>query len=935
MPQLFTVPAGNSIARCAAKHILSRHDAAALAYTIIFVPNRRSAVVMRAAFQQELNGKASLLPRILPLVEIGNELLLLLGGDAFAILESIPPAMGSAQQRYLLTEQVAAFERRRMGAVSLGYALTLADALMQLQENCARNGVAITQEKLRPLVHADFATHWNQALLFLGILTDSWPAIEAELGMTTKASREVKLLHALAKHWAVKPVTFPVYAVGSTASQPATAALLKAIADMQNGQVILPGIDPAMHVREWNAIAPGHPLYHAKALLDLWPVKPADIESLASASSNIWLEALGPAELIPEWSQRKLPEYKNIGLVPCAHGEEEVRVITLLLREAIENTAQHVALITPDEGLMARVAAHMKRYDILVDRLNAGTLATTATGSLWTALIAVMAEPDRQLNLRALLHHPLLNMDTALLHGLERGWHGINRSRSGQLPRHEAALKEHPQYIALAAFVQQLARQTRSRLSASAWLELCRNLLAPWVSESGQAHEAVMEQLDELSHADGFGPMPIEDFAALLDERLDTAWRDAGLNTHPRIHMLTPVEARMQHFDRVILANMQEQLWPGVRCVNPWLNLVAEQALGLPVQAEHISLMAHDVLMLASSGEVFLTYPKRDGGSPATRSRFIERLVTLLASHGIEEQKIVAAQYIEWANAQYHSEDYKPEAPVFALPDVAQRPTKLAVTAIDQLFSDPFSVYARYVLGLRKLDDIDANPEASDFGSLTHKAIEALALHWNVENRPATTAELEAIAEQALRYVSDRPNIDLFWRTRLLGGLRFVNKLEGERRTENMTVTPEREVSVEMKLPNDDVIELYGRIDRVELRGEVATLIDHKTGEIPSEKHIREGRATQLVTYAMLLEFYGHTAAALEYWQLPRLGDEGDIARAEVDATIIEIGGKIREALARMRDEATPFLARPLNTSADERFGNDYDGISRYDEWAG
>ena len=935
MPQLFTVPAGNSIARMAASHILARHDAGELARAVIFVPNRRSAVVMRTAFQQELKGNASLLPRILPLADIGNELLTLLGSDAFEILGAIPPAMSSAQQHYALTQQVAAFERRRMGAVSLGYALTLADALMQLQENCARHGVTITQEKLRPLVHADFATHWNQALLFLGILTDSWPAIEEELGMTIAANREVKLLHALAEHWATKPADFPVYVVGSTASQPATAALLKTIADMPNGQVILPGIDPTMDTAMWEQIATGHPLYHVKAFLDLWPVTPSQVTLLGSATYSIWLEALAPAHVIPSWKTRPLPEYQNIHLVPCAHGEEQVRAITLLLREAVEQPAQQVALITPDEALLARVAAHMKRYDIAVDRLNAGTLASTGTGSLWVALIAAINEPERQMTLRCLLHHPLLNVDTALLNGLEKGWHGINRSRSGQLPRHEAALKDHPQYFALASFVQQLARHARGRMTASEWLATAHELLAPWVKESGQAHEAVMEQLDELAHADGFGPMSIEDFGALLAERLDASWRDAGLNTHPRIHLLTPVEARMQHFDRVILANMQEQLWPGNRRVNPWLNLAAEQALGLAGEAEHISLMAHDMLMLASSGEVFLTYPKRDGGSPATRSRFIERLVTLLASHGIAEKNIVAQRYTQWANAQYDSDVYAPEAPMFARPVASQRPRSLPVTAIDKLFSDPFSIYARHVLGLKELDEIDASPEAADFGSLTHKAIETLTLHWNARGTAATADELDAIAEQALRSISDRPNIDLFWRTRLLGALRFVNKLEGERRTESIEVTPEREVLRELTLLNDDLMELHGRIDRVEMRGGVATIIDHKTGDIPSEKNVRDGRATQLLTYAILLENYGHPTKALEYWQLPRLGDEGEIVRVGVDEALVETGGKVLAALALMREEITPFLARPLTTSADERFGNPYDGISRYDEWAG
>ena len=57
--------------------------------------------------------------------------------------------------------------------------------------------------------------------------------------------------------------------------------------------------------------------------------------------------------------------------------------------------------------------------------------------------------------------------------------------------------------------------------------------------------------------------------------------------------------------------------------------------------------------------------------------------------------------------------------------------------------------------------------------------------------------------------------------------------------------------------------------------------------------------------------------------------------RVEMDDALVQTGAKVLAALATMLNELTPFLARPLSTSADERFGNPYDGISRYDEWGG
>lgn len=930
MPNLLTIPAGAPVARHAAMHVLASVPAHVRHRALILVPNRRSCAVMRTALAQELHGQTALLPTILPLAEGDAVLLHLLGAAAVPVLTAIPSAMDPAQQRYLLAEQIRAFERRRMGGVTLHYALTLAETLMALQEQCIRHGVSLTQEALRPLMHADFATHWKQALLFLSILTDSWPAIEVELGQTTQAAREVALTRALTQHLAAHPCADPVVVVGSTASQPATAELMRVIAQMPHGQVILPGVDPTMPVAEWAAIAPGHPLYHVKAWLDRWPMSAAQVTPLAEPCAPLWLQALAPMAFFG--AQREegttAASAPRLSIIPCAHGQEEVRVISLLLREALESPTTRVALITPDEGLMAQVAAHMKRYGLTLDRLHSGTLATTEVGSLWAGLVAAITTPARLLPLRTLLHHPLLGVEADLLAGLARSWHGVNRSRAGQLPRHDASLRAHAQYAALAQLVADLHGLSTATLTIHGWVEACRALLAPWVGESGQGQAMMEEQLALLAYAERLGTLEAEDFAALLEERLCTPWREVGVRTEPRIAMLTPVEARLMAFDRVILANMQERLWPGASTPNPWLNRTAQAALGLPTAEESISLMAHDVLMLASAGEVFLTYPLRDQGAPTTRSRFIERLVTLRALQGLQEKEIVAERYLAWAAAREASEDYVPEGEIFPKPEAHQRPRRLPVTDIDTLFTDPFAIYAKHVLGLRKLEAMDAAPEASDFGSLAHKAIEALTQHWNHAAQPATQAELDHIANHALRDFSERPNVAIFWRTRLLNGLHYVNQLEQQRRVEPLKVATETPIEAEII----DGVTLHGRIDRVEWRGARATLIDHKTGDIPSEKKILDGRALQLLVYAMLQEKTGATAEAIEYWALPRLGEVGQQRHVDTPASLLEpLKARLGEALQCLLDPATPLIAN----TGEAPFGDDYAGLSRYDEWAG
>ncbi|WP_428220502.1 hypothetical protein, partial [Enterococcus casseliflavus] len=75
---------------------------------------------------------------------------------------------------------------------------------------------------------------------------------------------------------------------------------------------------------------------------------------------SIWAEVLADATSITQWPERALPSIAGVRLVPCQHAEEEARTLALILCEGVAQNKQ-TALITPDEGLMARVTAHLAR----------------------------------------------------------------------------------------------------------------------------------------------------------------------------------------------------------------------------------------------------------------------------------------------------------------------------------------------------------------------------------------------------------------------------------------------------------------------------------------------------------------------------------------------------------------------------------------------
>ncbi len=63
------------------------------------------------------------------------------------------------------------------------------------------------------------------------------------------AARQVALLDAQAAAWTRAPPAIPVLAAGSTGGIPAVARLLRVVAGLPQGRVVLPGLDLALATR--------------------------------------------------------------------------------------------------------------------------------------------------------------------------------------------------------------------------------------------------------------------------------------------------------------------------------------------------------------------------------------------------------------------------------------------------------------------------------------------------------------------------------------------------------------------------------------------------------------------------------------------------------------------------------------------------------------
>ncbi|HEY9547897.1 MAG TPA: double-strand break repair protein AddB, partial [Kiloniellaceae bacterium] len=415
VPAVFTIPAGQSFVDALAAGLLRRtaEGPEALAAATVLLPTRRACRSLQAAFLRASGGVPLLLPRLLPLGDLDpEELLFEAPSFAGAGEAELPPAVSAVQRQLLLASCILSHSRALAAdlgsaAISEDQAIRLAAELARLIDQVETEGLDFAD--LEGLVPEDYAEHWQITLEFLRIVTEAWPRILQDLDRIGPAERRRLLAERQSAAWRARPPAAPVIAAGSTGSIPATAELLRTVASLPQGAVVLPGLDLESDDAVWREIRddPGHPQHGMAQLLDRlgiareavrpWsqeaaPQSPRPAE-LRASFANL---ALRPAGGTARWHEAKGQDFdaalEGVQRVDCTDPGEEALVVALLLRRQVEQPGATAALVTPDRNLARRVAVNLQRWSIAVDDSAGRSLADTPPGVFLRLTAAMAAE---------------------------------------------------------------------------------------------------------------------------------------------------------------------------------------------------------------------------------------------------------------------------------------------------------------------------------------------------------------------------------------------------------------------------------------------------------------------------------------------------------------------------------------------------------------
>ncbi len=981
-PNIYSIAAHRGFADALVAGLVPRYqeEGFGLARLTLLLPSRRAVRIVTEAFIRASGDGGLLLPRMavvgeLDLDETLGPLLDPLGDGA-----DLPPAADPTARLLALADMLRSDPETR--ATSAPGLLRQARSLAQAMDRLAVEDVALEallDPELVGLV-GELAEHWQRGTAQFARILARWRNRCEELGEIDAPTRRNRLLAHIAERWRTAPPPHPVVAAGVTSAAPAVARLLRVVSELPQGAVILPDLDLALPGDVWDALGAAghserpdapvfargdvstHPQYHLKLLLARMGIARGEVQAwhrsgLAAAPpersraiSNLFL----PPEASTVWAD--LPgearRLSGVRMMETAHPEEEAQAIAVLVRQALAEPEKRVAIITPDRDLAQRLVAHLERWGIAADDTAGRPLPQTPAGRVLLQLAEIAGTAAAPVPLLALLGHPLVRRGEGRSAWLERV-RQLDLALRGPRPgpgldpvRGAIAAKEAvfpgltawwDEAAALIAPLLDDVAPPSLALHLDAMAQVAEVLCGPaiWAEADGRALATFVEQWREAAQASNL-LVERADLHALLSDALGEIAVRPPYGGHPRLAIYGLLEARMSRAELVICAGMSEGKWPASPAPDPLLAPAVLRALCIPGADFRIGLAAHDLAAALGAPEVVLSHAMRDAAGPVIPSRFLLRIRAMLGRE--LERETEAVRIARLLDKAAPADPYPQPEP---MPSAEQRRVSIASTALDRLRGDPYQFYASAIMGLRRLDPLDAAPTAAWRGTAVHEVLR----QWHESG--SQRGELLQLAERTLAEMSAHPFMRGLWRPRLLAALQWVDDYNAELTLQSrMPVLWEKTGAVDIM-----GVKLHGRADRIDrLADGMLAVVDYKTGAPPSGKMVQEGYALQLGLVALIaerggFEGLGGTVHGFEYWSLQRQrGSDGFGYKYEPvpdtrkkyglprESFVPETLRFLTEAIEKWILGGEPFTARP---NPDLPGYTDYDQLMRLEEWQG
>lgn len=360
---------------------------------------------------------------------------------------------------------------------------------------------------------------------------------------------------------------------------------------------------------------------------------------------------------------------------------------------------------------------------------------------------------------------------------------------------------------------------------------------------------------------------------ALLTKTLDFIGKK-----HDGLQIMGVLESRVLDFETVIIASVNEGVFPSGKSNNSYIPYDVKKDYDLPTYKEKDAIYTyHFYHMLQRAENIHIIYNTEPGDlNSGEKSRFITQLE--VDSKQLPQHNFQHKVYVPKVPSTFSTLRQITKTPQVIEQIKARALKGFSPSALTTYIRNPIDFYNRYVLGVGEADDVEETIAYNTLGTVVHDTLEKLYEPYKDEilNKDSIkkmkalsvaritkefthtysktsldTGKNLLIFEVAKRYVDNFLNLEL---DRIQSG------------EDIQIVDLEADLHVELNIPNIPfTVNLRGQVDRVDITNGVKRIIDYKTGKV-EHKHVivkdwedittdydKYSKAFQILQYAYMM----------------------------------------------------------------------------------
>jgi ATP-dependent helicase/nuclease subunit B len=617
--------------------------------------------------------------------------------------------------------------------------------------------------------------------------------------------------------------------------------------------------------------------------------------------------------------------------------EQEARAAAMQVRRWLGEDKHDIAVVAQDRVAARRMRALLERAEVLVADETGWTFATLSVSTVLDRWLTALQSDFYHHDLLDLLKSPFIFADMpaverkAAVYQLEQLLRKRNIVDGLEafivLAGHETSLHQPLARLRQAAA---LLEQNRKKTLAD-WLGALRESLNVLGIDTGlrqdDAGQQLLRALDAWQQelAEDGGRYAFREWRRWLAQQLDTqTYRDSGIDSPVRFTHLAAT--RWRAFDAVLLLGCDADHLPSAADGGRWFNDAVRSSLNLPTRAAHAARQRDDLLaLLALNGCVLVTWQKERNGEQQMLSPYLQMLRDEHErAHGddLSEHKLHACLAVEDAHRVALPQATQPA------PSVVQEvvPESVSISAYNSLVACPYQFYARHILRLNELDEVQEAIEKRDYGERVHDILRRFHESYpQVSGHPSDEmgAALRRIGEEVFADLLEQDFAARAWLARWHQSLPAYLEWQAENEAQGWRYA-EAEQAFDWELEG---IRLRGRIDRLDVRGEEKLVLDYKTqsDQVLSKKLKEPGEDVQLACYA-----YAHEAADAAFVSI----ENGKVKLVEPRHDVPQLAQLNAERLVQAMAEIRGGAGLPANGIDSVCLYCEMRGVCRKGEWA-